>query len=324
MKLRWAILALGTIAATATPGSLALAQRREQSPAEIIRALTYQTPGANRHERDIIECGLIGRWDQIDRARANALVKLGAAALPELERAFDSILDRGQESPFAWNSAWLFYAYAGIRGREAYSRLEQLIESSPPEFSRFDLDISMAIALGLTSYVDSLRLPGIPLMCRSATPRDALDELIIAWERKDRVSLESALGPTAKAALQSMIENSSWEAVEARIWTSQTGHGSAVGYSFNVSGGWSQPWRTLGEPAVEETYDTAPNLVADFTDRTGTPCGALRVPFVPAPRKVIFTTPFLVDSPNIRELLQLISACAGQNESGTPSETSHP
>ena len=307
MKSCWGAVALGMIGGLISPWSLAAVE----SAAEIVRELTYQTHGANRAERGIFNCGSIGRWEHMDRARANELVRLGDASLPELEHAFDSILNKGEESPFAWNSAWLFYAYAGIKRQGAYPRLAQLIESSPSEFSRFYLDISVALALGLTSYVDSSRSPGIPLLCRRATPRDSLDELIIAWMRRDRAGLESTLGPTAKAALRSAIENSNWRKVQRTIWTTKVPRGAAVGYRFEVSGGWSEPWQTLGEQADEEAPASVVNLATNFTGRTGYACGSLEVLFVPAPNKVVFTNPFLVDNPDILELLQLISACAG-------------
>ena len=92
------------------------------------------------------------------------------------------------------NAELLFDTYSRIKGRSAYSRLRRMI--TPAGVNFFGVGISSAIArsLGLTSYImDSLLLRRIR-HCRSEEPRDALDLLILAWERNDCIGWKQALG----------------------------------------------------------------------------------------------------------------------------------
>ena len=289
----------------------AFAQVPPRPPQELIRFLTYQSGRSKLERLGAFSCGSLGRWEQADRETANALVKLGDSALPDLERAFDSILKSGQKSHFAFNSAWLFYAYARLLGRSAYPRLAQLIDSSPADFQRFGLDNAMALALGLTSYVGPYRSAVGPFICEQPAPRDALDQLISGWQRNERGTLESALGPRAKAVLQPKIENGGWDALRTRLLTSSIPRPSAVGYHFDVAGGWSEPRETLAPRSYDGIFAAFGNLLTSFYDKTGISCGSMRVLFVQVPHSTSITrNRFVVDSPDVTELLKVISACS--------------
>ena len=105
-------------------------------------------PGRQNVELGISSCGQYGA----DREAAASLVALGARAVPEIERALDSIERLGGASEFALGSQWLVDAYAQIKGREAYSRLARF----GTELG-VDLGDAVALSLGLTSVVSASR-----------------------------------------------------------------------------------------------------------------------------------------------------------------------
>ncbi len=113
--------------------------------------------------------------DHENRKRAKALVNHGASALPFLEAGLTSIEYQGSESPYAVNANWLMLAYAGILGPKAQLRIADMIGAPVLHYWASALDRSMALAMGLTSYLSNWRdLPCPPneLECRVSRRSD--------------------------------------------------------------------------------------------------------------------------------------------------------
>ena len=151
---------------------------------DLIRFLTYQSA---RDGKASVLAGLSGCGQyEADRAAARSLIKMGDSAATDLEQALDSIQAQGSGSQYALNAAWLMAAYAKIRGRDAFPRFRRMLDD--PKLISFlrDLDASAAVSLGLTSYVSGPRPLTREFNCgRGQQPKDALDQLIIAWELND-------------------------------------------------------------------------------------------------------------------------------------------
>jgi hypothetical protein len=288
------------IVAVVQPG--AIAQIPGRSASEIVRHLTYQDRSkGSLHD---VSCGLLYVRDQENQELADQLIHLGEGAIPELDRALNSLAKTGERSRYATNAEWLLYAYAKLKGASAYAALWRLIQSPKVDFLRTALDDSVALSLGLTSYVDS-RMPLMPtFFCRSQRPSDALDLLIIAWEKNDRHWLESSLGPNAAGALRSM----DWAGLQSRL--RRKGQSvMAVGYRFQVEGSWSQP---VIEPHQLDPIEPEanPEISTTFTGDSGVSCGIRRVKFILPGAPVPSRLTYLVDNTDLNDLISTITDCA--------------
>ena len=279
----------------------------------------------------------------LDSERATkSLVELGGAAMPDLEDELDSIERGGEVSALFSNDAWLLFAYARIYGPAAFPRLHRLARlARGPDLAdlRGGLDSSIAASLGLTSYVSGVREPmdgfhsvldfslaaslglssdgstlgPMPVVrCGPQEPRDALDEVILAWERNDRRWLEKNLGPRAKAVLNSMLKGKAWADLRTELWPGTSDRDDvALGYRLKIPGLWAEP--AMAQPIAQSWGKsdfrgdpTDPAISTQFTNSVGKDCGERVVEFSQdgGPRK------YLVDDPNIGYLLRLIGACA--------------
>ena len=285
-------------------------EQAEEGPTDLIRLLT---------KRPLVEsllgCGPLTEY----RAIAKRLSDLGAAAVPAIEATLDSIESEGRRSEFAPNAGWLLLVYARIQGPAAAPRFKRLVRSTRLTFLRLELDEALALALDLTSYVDGLREPGPEFSCRSAEPRDALNQLVSAWERDDRHLIEASLGPNARAALKSQLSRRTWPALRAELWRVVPRSASGVGYRFEVSGRWSEPEETLRDVSGEINQDQdrrAPQLDTAFKNGSGADCGRHTIQFVGITRGTVvgaaplFPDTYLVDNSDIIDVLRLISSCA--------------
>jgi hypothetical protein len=284
---------------------------QERSPSDWIRFLTYQSDD-RRGKPYLFQCGQVNA----DRAAARSLAKLGSSAIPDIERALDSLEERGARSEFSLNAGWLPLAYARIEGQAGIPRLRRLIGNPKLEgvLPRVVVDWALALALGLTSMVSDSR-GYIDVVCRAEQPRDALDRLILAWEKNDRAKFVAALGPEARAQLHNAIKGSTWQAWRTNLWPRKGAKGAAVGYRFHTSGKWADPEETLGEPRDNEDLSprtARPDLETQFTDRDGQDCGKLRVSFVNVELDSAGSPLYRVNSSDITQLLRLIGACASQ------------
>jgi hypothetical protein len=238
---------------------------------------------------------------------------LGTEGLPEIERSLAEVEKDGLRSAFGWNTPLLLYAYAMVKGPQALPRLER-IRSLKIESLEDAIDSSVALALGLTSYVSAPKMLGpADLICRPWEPRDALDRLIVAWETDDRSGLEANLGPHAAAALNALLKGRPWKKMRRKLWHANAGGSSAVGYRFDNAGRWSEPEQTLEDKSPETHFTVegaSPGLNASFRDRSGADCGRLVVRFSGV---LTFEGPvYLIDNSDIGDLLRVISSCAAR------------
>jgi hypothetical protein len=292
--------------------------KRTESPSAPIKFLTYQT--ARPHKDEFLQvvtvsCGLEIAQEQPDREAARSLVAWGVSAIPDIEAALDSIAKHGEHSKFARNSGWLLYAYAKIRGPAAYPQLRKLQSHGHLDLFGNGLDTAIALSLGLTSYVEPKRRPAHE-GCHGAEPREALDQMILSWERGDHAEFEGHLGPNAKAALTRLPGRKLLEA--------KPGAGGAVGFRLDISGRWSGPEETLDEDGYSDHIPNVhpslmnPELATVFTNRLGHECGRTDVRFFGSNTRISLGGPpvlpemYLVDNSDIDGLLHLISTCAAQ------------
>jgi len=297
------------------PLGVVLGQVGGRSPSEMIKDLTSR-PGTAT-----FTCGQGMARNREERAVAESLAALGASVAPDIEAALDSIEERGIQSASAAGSGWLVFAYARIKGPAAYPRLHRLIGNSGLDFLRMYLDQAVALSLGLTSYVSRLTPPIARLLCRAEEPRDTLDQVILAWERNDREKLEQRLGPNASAALSTLLRGRTWADMRAQLWPVKSGEAVAVGYRFETTGRWSEPEETLDDQLqrqrefLDALNPVNPELETRFKNAAGDDCGRHLVDFRDALRGPSRLT-YLVDNPDLGDLLRLIAACATGAEHG--------
>jgi hypothetical protein len=240
------------------------------------------------------------------------LARLGDPAVHEIELELDKSERHGGD---AYGLRWLQLAYARIRGPAAYPRLRRMEGDSKRGFKRNNLDDSIALSLSLTSYVSDSRPLVRSIRCtRAPEPRDALDQVILGWQRDHRAWLEGALSPSGKSALKKLLEQRSWSEMRTDIWHAGAAGGIAVGYRFNVPGPWSEPVETLDDESASETpviTVKGPQFEIDttFTDRSGRPCGSKRIRFL-EDKVGVERRSYYIDDTNVFDFFKLISACA--------------
>jgi hypothetical protein len=280
--------------------------------------LTYQSdrPDKEYKQLGLFTCGQVNG----NLAAARSLVKFGDSAVPAIEKELDSIEVNGDK----WGAAhWLLLAYSKIKGVTAYPRLQRMNSDNKLDFLRGDVDDAIALSLGLTSYVSSEFLPGRAFHCaRGDEPRDALDLLILAWERNDREWLQTCLGPHGKTALTSLSTGRPWAETRSDLWRGASNRRVAVGYHFAVE--WPDPEETLGDGrsnsyASSGRSDAAmkesvrPEIETAFESGVGNICGTFQVRFLKiqtgAPPSYLT---YLVDNSDLVDLFRLISSCASE------------
>ena len=294
------------------PASSVKAQPNRQSPAELIRFLTYQSGRPQGLRGIVFSCGSSIAQYREDHPVAEALVKMGGSAIPDLEAALDSIEARGGKSEFAFNSGWLLDAYARIKGPAAFPRLRTMFSNPQLTLFRSALEHAMALSLGITSYVsDSGELTEMASCSGMFGPKNLLDQLILAWEKNDRHWVEASLGPSAKNALSSMLKNTTWPDLRAKLWRGKFGD-VAVGYAFMTQGWWLGPDEPT-EIRLERT-PANPEIETAFKSKAGSDCGQYRIKFL-LTKEYYFK--YLVDNPDLEALLRAIATCAAMSDGTT-------
>jgi hypothetical protein len=269
------------------------------SPSQLVKFVTYQ----NRSEvfDATLNCVATGPAKR-DQEAIERLVSLGEQSVPALEEEFGAISKKGDSARHSPNTALLLYAYARIGGTRAFPLLRDMELSQHFSFATVPLDGAIAVAMGLTSYL-SIAHPSLRVLvaCQGQQPRNALDQMIVAWERGDPLWFETSLGETAARAV-AVKDDDEWQAFRRTFW--RDAPNAAIGYKFQVPG-------SLTEPSPNEEgkldVDTA------FYDRNGRNCGNMMIKFIQgAPSKPPGYLRYVVDNPNIADVLRLISACARQ------------
>ena len=343
----------GLLALLAVAASLGQTEP-QRTPTEIIGDITHQSDGPEKlgpYEVRVIRfgCGRFLAEQRDQRSLANSLVQMGSTALPTLEEALNSIEKLGEDSPFAVNghASWLLLAYAKIRGPQAVPVLRTMIDN--PKVAYFDvfgLDQGITLALGLTSYVSSIREKGFGHDCRDPKsntstlsetpckipwqekpmetlhcdrreePRDALDKLIITWAGENEVLLEDRLGPNAKQALQVFHKKRNWNRVQSALWNGRHPQEFSVGYRLLVPGRWSRPDETLEEKRSTGEMDVdyvAPEITTQFVDAAGEVCGQRRIRFTATMSAPGVPEKYFIDDANIVDIQRLLAECAKQS-----------
>jgi len=310
----WTVLLVSAI--LLLPSDVA-SQAKEEPSAPLISFLTNQS---DRPDKESLEIGLFSCGQvTANLAAAQRLAGLGESAISSIERELDVIeQDAGRRR---YGSRWLELAYARIRGRAAYPRLRRIEGDAMQGLGRPNLDDAIALSLCLTSYVSDSRSGIRRFRCaRSPEPRDALDQLILAWEKNDRSMLDASLSPRARGALTALLKASTWEAMRSEHWRGKSGDALAVGYRFGISGRWAEPDETLeqerrpGDAAVLSQQRDF-RLDTFFKDKSGEDCGKHSVSFVTSTVGAEKESPgYLVDNSDLGDLLGTIASCATRNQ----------
>jgi hypothetical protein len=257
------------------------------------------------------------RQPEVDRAIANALVELNQSAIAAIDEAFKSTPANGEQ--FSPSFRWLLFAYAQIRGREAYGRLREMEENPTLRFLRGDLDQSLAVALGLTSYVSASRVADKFICCRDE-PRHSLDRLILAWMQGNRLQVEEELGPNARFGFTSLLSRRTWITLLNEMWGSESHASAGVGFRFQRSDDWAKPEETL-DPDVQsrrrgvslDDWPANPKITTLFVNGSGKVCAQRDVAFQRTPKSAgALWTKYVVDEGDMAGLLRTIATCAMQ------------
>jgi hypothetical protein len=302
------------------PVGAGLGQTRTTTANDLIKFLTYQVDRPGRLEFLMgLSSGCPDHHE--DRAAAISLVGLGIPALPEIGSALDSMEESGPQSPFSVNGRWLAYAYARIAGKGALPRLLGMLTAPQLRTLGIDLDTSVALSLGLTSYVSMFHTPpalqmtdGRSFFCRTQEPRDALSQMILALFSDDWPRLKASLGPTASDALGPVTPPTTWAVIKPEMARIAPAAGRAVGYRFDTPGRWSEPEEALeaGTTQKRAPLAQAVEIKTLFMSRSGADCGVRAVKFVPIQDHGILQH-WSIDNGDVADIIKLIAVCASQN-----------
>ena len=178
------------------------------------------------------------------------------------------------------------------------------------------MENAIAISLGITSFVGSDGVAGRKFRCRAEEPRDALDELILAWEADNPSWLAEHLGPNASVAFDSLLKGRAWSELRAELWPKAIVDYAAVGYWLDTPGRWSDPNDPITERADHMIGSKLRNsaIVTTFVNNLGDDCGTIRIDFIEVPISPdaggATHEGYLVNTPELARLLKLVSACA--------------
>ncbi len=291
--------------------SSAYCQTDETSAADLIKFL------CRRPERKlrIGGCGLTP--DQLqDRNVARALVKIGPPALVELQKELTLVEARGSISECPANIALLLGAFAQIAGPAAEPQVRRIAGDLTLRLGLAAED-ALALSLDLTSYVSPLRPTALISRCRGNEPKDALDTVIVGWQKNDPALLEQGLSPAAKKTLHSLLSRKSWVELRAESWRGILADRTSLGYRFEVRGRWAEPdWPLRDQGGADPIGGTGTfGLRTRFTDIDGVDCGHYTVYFFATtydPKGQART--FSVDNADLAGLLNLIASCASRQE----------
>jgi hypothetical protein len=279
------------------------------SPSQLVKFVTYQ----NRSDAydGTLTCVADSPAKKKDQDAIERLVSLGERSVPALEQEFGAISKKGENGQYTPNLQRLFYVYARVRGARAFPLLRDM--ELRPHFSSetVPIDGAIAVALGLTSYL-SIAHPSERLLaaCQGQQPRDALDQMIVSWERGDPLWFETSLGETAARAV-AVKDDDEWQAFRRTFW--RDAPNAAIGYKFQIPGSLSEPSMPIPFQARVPNEEEKLDLDTAFYDRNGRNCGHMMIKFIQgATPKPPGYLRYVVDNPNIADVLQLISACARQ------------
>jgi hypothetical protein len=285
------------------------AQTEGQSAAALVKTLTDPSPRSESVDWFVFGCGET-EADRKDRTAAASLVALGTSALPEIEKAIDQITEHARRHVAVVNSWLILDAYARIKGPTAYPRLRGLIDDPNLAFLSSSIDEAVALAFGLTAYVSWSPGRGEPstppLFCRSKGLKDALSQLILAWDGNAGSLFERSLGPSADAALKVLLNGKDWTMLRSQLWREEPGNEIAIGYGWSKTDEVSEVQRlNLGN-----VTGTNPGIETHFKSASGVDCGVHRIRFALVQSDQLLA--FRVDNSDLKDLVALITSCASK------------
>jgi len=305
--------AFGAIAIVSVRGQ----NSAEPSPGDLVRLLLGESENGPSARAAAVgpDCsGSAARQQR--RELALALVRMGDSAVPSMRSALTAF-ERDAAPGKMYRSEFLLYAFAKNQGEAAAPRLRSMIRQSKYHPIQYILDNAMALSLGITSYVDDTRRPSGMFLCRAQEPRDALDDLVIAWQAGDRALLDKSLGPAAKSTLEALPGGGGWAEFRRSLWPGKAAGGS-VGYRFDVPGPLAEPAESLDAEIERQRIvpgRSSNGAVIDiktyFSNGSGAACGSLKVTFLgindpsfPGRAR------YVIDNSNLGDLLRLVGSCA--------------
>jgi hypothetical protein len=277
-------------------GSAGTGGLRAQPAAESVSEILRRLQDASVSRRALLRCGTEWRDAEAARKIALELVPLGVLGLPEIERALESYYDEGDSSEFANSAGWIALAYSQIRGASAVPRLKFLIENPKTARMHDKLSDAIANALGLSFYFEPNSEPPF-ITCRAPEPRDALIDLLFAFQTQDASRLGEGIVPELRVTGESLAR-SAWGNGDGPKF-------NAVGLRLEIEGEWVRPAEGLDEfrpPKLPRIAD----VMVKFSDAGGRQCGAARVDL----RSPSLGERYLVNNENIAEMFSIISKCA--------------
>lgn len=289
-------------------------QMPAQSAVDFVRILTDQSERPGRSAASAVELACAGNDDDLQAART--LLQIGLPAVPAIEAAFNSIESSGNQAGSIYVNPWLLYVYARIGGAAAAPRLRKMARNPKFRFVHDALDAAVAQSLGLTSWVDDLRVPEVAI-CRGAEPRDPLDQMILAWEKNEPSSFAASLGPAARSALVNLLGGKTWAEARAKFPHDRLG---PVGYRFDMVGPWSEAEEELNDAVTNRRkyvdltgIPENPRIDVVFTDGSGKGCGREEITFVQT-RSGLGPTLYFVNNSDLSVLLRIVASCASRQD----------
>jgi hypothetical protein len=285
-------------------GSVAISQPAVPESRELIAKLRHkETPDPSKVQ--LLTCGGYAA----ERRVARELALRGPAALPEIRSNLISIEAQADQNG---GVHWLLLALARIEGTNAYPDLRRILDEPRLAVLSNTADEAIALALGLTSYVSKNRRWGVLSDCGpSFQPREAMDQLILSTLQANDAELEASLGAATRVAFDR------WRKQKHNIAKAKPGNPS-VGYRIDTAGSWGDPPETLeGAVSIHAGDGPAYELPVFLKDAAGKDCGRASIRFTnqmtfPLRGGDIPKLSFLIDSPDIGYIVEMISSCASR------------
>lgn len=246
--------------------------------------------------------------DQLSHGAAVALAGLGIPALAPIREAL-------RTEPWRFSSSWLLYAYAKIRGPNAFDELLSSA-SAQPHSRRSSYLVAAAIASGLTGVVGEMQDVTLSrghrvILCSALEPRHTLDLFLVSVLRGDRASLARSLGPSGRAQLSALRDE------ELFPKFGQRQDGQYFSYKMETGGAWFELQPEHSHEALQaEGVELKRDLHVEFLTRQGASClhRILRFEAFPADRtnSVLHTgeVEYRIETERLQSLLDDIRRCA--------------
>lgn len=263
---------------------------------------------------EVAELGISHGWRVQEIEAARSLDALGDGALPALELALRSVVERGVKSEYAMNADLLAHLYAKAKARrgevaEGDAMLRRLLDREG--IWQAGIEDAMAWLWGLSGYASANRnRSGCPMPVRCwqlESPSKALADFISAWLRGDQRGMTGRLSATSAAEWQERIDAVGW--LRFRAASGWREHPSAVGFRFEPASRWRPRYSFLpGEERAELPGSELVHEKVILTNAQGRVCGEMTLRFHRAADRPFAMV--LMELEKSDQLLQAISKCS--------------